>query len=81
MAEITDQTFTDTEVHLDNQKYSRCVFIRCVLHYSGGPFHLENCDLQAPLVSFHGAALWTVHFLKTLGWSLPGGFEIHPPEN
>lgn len=74
-----NHTFTDETVVLDNHRYTGCTFIRCVLHYSGGPFHLEHCEIQEQMVEFHGAALWTLHLLKTLGWSLPGGIEIHPP--
>lgn len=62
-----NNTYTNTEVLLDNATFKSCVFKNCTLVYSGtGPVSLIDCVFERPSWRFTGAADNTLKFLRAL---------------
>ena len=60
-------TYPDTTLHLDGNVYEECIFIRCLLVYSGtGPVGLRGCKFDDCAFGFEGAASSAVKFLNAL---------------
>ena len=74
---VVDQTFQRERIVLDNHQFARCRFQGVTLLYSGAPFALVDCDIDAYSgVSLTGSAargfvLWK-KFDEMPGRHLPG---------
>ena len=63
---ITNQTFIDEEINLDDNVYENCTFIRCLFIYEGGAASLKDNTLEQPRFVFRGAAANTIQFMANL---------------
>src|ERR1700688_1330075 len=69
---VEGKTFENEPVVLDGYTYSRCVFLRCRIVYSGHPFHLHECKfLNGCLFEFRDAANSTLGLIQQLCNSQP----------
>ncbi len=62
-----DRTFKGRKISLDGGSFYSCEFDECTLVYSGYlPVILDGCNFNDCKWEFHGPALNTVGFMKTL---------------
>lgn len=65
--EFVDQTFLGKSLSLDRRRFVRCKFYDVEFSYSGGPWHLENCEYFGECRCYwRGAARWTLNLVKEL---------------
>lgn len=70
-----DQTFKKTDVTLDYNEFVNCKFVACTIHFAGGQYKIDGCDMDNCKFSFHDAALRTLAYVKMI-WSMSGGPEV-----
>lgn len=63
---------------LDNNSYTSCKFINCVMEYGGsGPVELNNCEFTNVQWVFSGSAQNTLNFLSAMYQGMgEGGKQI-----
>ena len=68
MTEFTEQTFgPDAMVDLDGNVFTRCIFDRCRMRYSGGPLPVFNgSSLKSVIWHWSGPAANALSFLSAL---------------
>lgn len=70
---FTDQTFENKTVELDGNEYTRCLFDRCTLVFSGAAIPtLDGCNFLDCKWTFRDSAQLTLLFLHAL---YHGGME------
>lgn len=74
MEEIRGKAFRAKTVRLDGKLFVNCDFENCLLTYGGAKCEWENTRFSNCRVVFDGAAINTVHILRTMGC------EVTPPD-
>jgi len=64
--------FENQRVEIDKAQYRSCVFRRCEIVYSGGPFAFPECTFDQCAWSFVGEAERTLALIVILSRSDPG---------
>lgn len=64
---IENQTYDGVHVQIDAARFQGCTFNNCVMVYSGGAPHLEQCVINDCQFSFTGPAANTISFMQSLG--------------
>ena len=77
MLQHTGTRFTDARLAIDDQRFERCTFDRCVLTFSAsGPVQFVGCTFNDCSFAFDGAAASTVKFMTELYKLAPQMIEL-----
>ena len=68
MQTVSQVTFQDETVCLDDTHFIDCTLLRCVLQYSGRELMLERTELRGCRLQLSDAAGRTLSFLQCLGY-------------
>lgn len=71
LIEHRGKTIKNQAVVLDGNSYLNCKIENCHITYSGGLFHLVDCDIENPTWHFHGAAGHTLLLMRELARNDP----------
>lgn len=59
--------YENTRVLLDNNEFSDCTFVNCIMEYGGtGPVSMVNCKFNNPQWVFVGPAGNTLQFMRAM---------------
>ncbi|MCH2486873.1 MAG: hypothetical protein MK010_03900 [Erythrobacter sp.] len=78
-----DRTFENETITLDDNEFVRCVFRGCVCLYAGGPYRIQDTQIDKSRLEMEGAAKngqdCFIGFLTGAAESAPAGaiFEIN----
>ena len=68
MQTISNQTFQDQTVCLDNKHFDNCFLLRCVLEYSGQELLIERTEFLSCRLKLSESAGRTMQFLQCMGY-------------
>lgn len=65
MATLSNQTFNDESIAVDDNRYEKCTFVNCTLVYSGGTLPVfADCKFDNSTIELGGAASNTITYLS-----------------